>query len=184
MPVYAILCCNGHSFEFFQFDGTTDPYSFKYGLGPNDPSFLQRPFRLPQLQYPSTTRPFIKALHPICEIIFDLLLNSYVSSLKTYNDLLKKKFIKEDREVQPWLPEAYADKQKVAMNAAVKALQGFKEAEMKCQAQLINEANSVAEEAMASLKCRYEIPTFIFSGNISNDLSFNAVWTQFQTMAD
>jgi hypothetical protein len=67
------------------------------------------------------------------------------------------------------------DKWKEAISVTVKAWQDFREAEMKRQAQLIDEANSIAEKAMASLKSWYGISAFIFCGNISNHLSFDAV---------
>jgi hypothetical protein len=48
------------------------------------------------------------------------------------------------------------------MSAAVRASQGFRYAETMRQAQLTSEANSVVEEAMGLLKCRYGI--LMFSG--------------------
>jgi hypothetical protein len=91
---------------------------------------------------------------------------------------LKAYVISEEYEDQP------RDKWAVAISVTVKALQDFREAEIKRQTQLIDEANSIAEKAMASLKSMYGIPAFIFifSENISNHLSFNAVWTQFQAL--
>ena len=65
-----------------------------------------------------------------------------------------------------------------AISAAISALQDFRKAEMKRQAQLTDEANSIVEDAVISLKCRYEIP--IFSSIISNYLLFNIVWMKFQ----
>lgn len=62
------------TFEFLLFDGTTEPFTFKRGLGFNDPPTVRRSFRLPDPEDTLTTRPFIDALRPICEITFDLLL--------------------------------------------------------------------------------------------------------------
>ena len=135
------------------------------------------PIQLPDLDYPRTARPFIEALRSICEIIFDLLLSGYVSSLKAYNYSVKK----SNGEDQP---RACGDKWEEAINAAVKALQDFREAEMKRQSQLINDANSIVEEAMAFLKYRYGIPKYLFSGNIYNHLSSNVVWTQFRSLTN
>ena len=175
MPVYGILCCRD-KFEFFLFNGTTDPHSFKYGLY-NPLTHRRLPIQLPDLDYPRTARPFIEALRSICEIIFDLLLSGYVSSLMAYNYSVKK----SNGEDQP---RACADKWEEAINAAVKALQDFREAEMKRQSQLINDANSIVEEAMAFLKYRYGIPKYLFSGNIYNHLSSNVVWTQFRSLTN
>jgi len=135
---------------FFLFDGTTEPSSFKRGFGPNDPPDHPRPLRLPDSEYGLTTRPFIDALRPICEIIFDLLLSGYVSSLQRYHTMDKN----------TGQPRETIEKWAEAVSAAVKASQDFREAETKRQTQLIGEANSIAEEAMASLKCRYGFPTF------------------------
>ena len=100
-----------------------------------------------------TSRPFIDALRPICEITFDLLLSSYVSSLEAYHECYVNKSAKEGR------PRKSVDKWEEAMNVATKASGEFREAEMKRQTQLINEANIIVEEAMASLKHRHVIPT-------------------------
>jgi hypothetical protein len=91
---------------------------------------------------------------------------------------LKAYVVSEEFKDQP------RDKWEEAINVTVKALQDFREAEIKRQTQLIDEANSITEKAMASLKSMYGIPAFIFSDNISNHLSFNAVWTQFQALTD
>jgi hypothetical protein len=115
-----------------------------------------------------TTRPFIDALRPICEIIFDLLLSNYATSLKAfYNnpvELLRKR---------------NADKWKEAICAADKALDSFRDAEKFHQTQHTDMANSIAKEAMTSLKQRYGILTL--SIIISNKLSSNVVWIWFQS---
>ena len=64
---------------------------------------------------------------------------------------------KNARESQQW---------EEASSATVTVLQDFRDAEMKRQTQLTNEANLIVEKAMASLKCRYEV--LIFSHIISN----------------
>ena len=79
-------------------------------------------------------------------------------------------------------PRKSVDKWEEAMNVATKASGEFREAEMKRQTQLINEANIILEEAMASLKRRYVIPTL--SGIVSDHLSSNVVWMQFQPLTE
>lgn len=143
IPVYGILC-NEDEFDFFVFDSNIKP-SFKHGVGPDDPPIFLRPLQLPDPAKTLTTRPFIAALRPICEVIFDLLLSGYISSLKANCNRSESKSIVKWEE---------------AMSAAVRASQGFRYAETMRQAQLISEANSVVEEAMGSLKCRYGIPMF------------------------
>jgi len=55
-----------------------------------------------------------------------------------------------------------------ATGAAISALLNFRAAEGMHKAQLTNQANSIVEKAMASLKYRYGIPTF--SSIVSNHL--------------
>ncbi|KAH9036502.1 hypothetical protein EDB85DRAFT_1888854 [Lactarius pseudohatsudake] len=66
VPVYGILC-DGHSFLFFTFDGSTKPYKLTMGSFPG-------------------THHFICSLRPICKTIFNLLLLAYIASLKAYHD--------------------------------------------------------------------------------------------------
>ena len=165
VPVQGILC-DGATFDFFYFDGTTEPFTFKRGLDPNIPSAYSWALQLPNPSYKSTISSFIDVLRPVCETIFDLLLHGYVSSLKAWH----KYFVtKNAREGQP---QKSVEEWEEAISAAVKAWQGFKDAEMKRQAQLTNEANLIVEGAMAALKCRYGISTFS-CGNISKS---NVVW--------
>jgi hypothetical protein len=77
VPVYGILC-DGDVFEFFRFDGSTKPASFHHGH-----TALASRLRLPDLTNPEA-QTFIHALRPICEIIFDLMLKGYISSLEAY----------------------------------------------------------------------------------------------------
>ena len=181
VPIHAILC-DGATFDFFYFDGTTEPFSFKHGLDPNIPLAYSWALQLPDLSYGSTC-PFINALRPICETIFDLLLCGYVSSLKAllkeHHNYIVTKYAREDRS-RGSVEEKEKEKCEEAINAAVKAWQGFKDAEMKRQTQLTNEANSIVEEAMSALKCRYGISIFS-CGNISK---FNKVLMQFQWLTN
>jgi hypothetical protein len=169
--VYGILC-DGDAFEFFVFDAATEPFSFKRGLRPTDPpTDLLRAFQLPYLASTSTTRPFIDALRPICEIIFDLLLSGYVSSLEAYHN---RSVNKSARGGQQW---------EGAISAAVRASQDFRDAETKRQTLLTDEANLIVEKAMASLKRRYGgVPTF--SSIVSNRPSSNVVWMQFRSFTN
>jgi hypothetical protein len=174
VPVYGILC-DGYIFEFFLFKGdttlgNTGPFSFKRGSRPNSQAL--RPFQLPNPADLPTTRPFIDALRPICEVVFDLLMSSYVSSLKIYHSSR----IMSANEHQP---KKGLDQWEEAIHFAVRASKDFREAEKKRQTQLTDEANSLVDQAMGSLKQRYEIPTF--SSIISNQgSSNNVVWMHSQ----
>jgi hypothetical protein len=149
VPIYGILYV-GDAFENFLFDSTTKPFSFKRGLLPNNTPTDLLPFQLPDPAKTSTTRPFIDALRPICEIIFDLLLSGYVSSLKVYHNCSVNKSAREGH------PGKGVDKWEGVIGLAVMASQGFRDAETKRQTQLTDEANSIVEEAMGRLKCRYD----------------------------
>ena len=172
VPIHAILC-DGDRFDFFYFDGTTEPFSFKQGLDPNIPSIYKHSLHLPDPSYKSGICPFINVLRPVCETIFDLLLRGYVLSLKAYYKYIVTMNTKED-----W-PKKSVEEWEKAISAAVKTWQGFKDAEIKRQAQLTDEANSIVEEAVAALKDRYGISTFS-CGNISNSNKVS-IWFQFLT---
>jgi hypothetical protein len=86
---------------------------------------------------------------------------------------------KSTREGQP---RKSVEQWEEAMSAAVRVSQDFRDAETKRQTQLTDEADSIVEEAMASLKRRYGIPTF--SGIVSNHLSSNVVWMQFRSFTN
>jgi len=68
-------------------------------------------------------------------------------------------------------PRKSLDKWEEAMSSAARASQEFRDAETKRETRLTNEANSIVQEAMASLKRRYGFSTF--SGIVSNHLSCN-----------
>jgi hypothetical protein len=170
VPVYGILC-DGDAFEFFLFEGNTDPFSFKRGSRPDHPSL--RSFWLPNPSDMPTTRPFIDALRPLCEVIFDLLMSVYVSSLTMYHAR------SVSGSTNGRQPKNSLGQWEEAICLAVRASEDFREAERKRQTQLTDEANSLVDQAMASLKLRYEIPTF--SGITSNQLSSDdVVWMEFR----
>jgi predicted ribosome quality control (RQC) complex YloA/Tae2 family protein len=96
-----------------------------------------------------TPHPFIDALCPICEIIFDLMLEGYILSLEEYHNRSVKNSTKEGKLRQS------LDKWDQAISSAHKALEKFRDAEKKHQIQLIDDANAIVQEVMASLKSRY-----------------------------
>jgi hypothetical protein len=150
-------------FEFFWFDGSTKPFSFYRGCDSKDPPARRRVFRLPEETV--DPRPFIHALRLICEIIFDLLLRGYISSLKACHHRSVRKSAKEGQ------PRKSLDKWEQAISSAVEASEKFRNAETKRQIQLTDEANAIVQEAMESFKCRYGSP--MSSCITSNHLSCN-----------
>jgi hypothetical protein len=163
VPVYGILC-DGNIFEFFLFKGDTDPISFKRGSCPDDPILC--PFRLPDPSDAKNICPFIDALRPICEIIFDLLMSSYVESLTIYHALYHARSVSRSAKGGQLRESLCLWEEGIRL--AVKAKEDFREAERKRQSQLTDKANSLVDQAMASLKLRYDISTI--SGIISNHL--------------
>jgi len=104
---------------------------------------------LPDFTQSATPRPFIDALRPICEFIFDLMLQAYVSSLWAWHNR------SQHRSTPDGKPRKSLDKWELALACAQQALEGFRDAETKRRTQLIAEANTIAGQAMESLKHRY-----------------------------
>jgi hypothetical protein len=76
-PVYGILC-DGQSFQFFSFDGSTKPPIISQGVfGPGEHQTLS-------LAHLTSTGPtdFIMSLRPICEVIFFFLFLGYTTGLE------------------------------------------------------------------------------------------------------
>lgn len=145
MPVYGILC-DGNIFEIFRFDGSTTPASIYLGC---DTKVPRTGLHLPDFTRIGTPRQFIHALRPICEFIFDSMLNGYLSSLKAYRDRSITNSTKEGK------PRLSLDKWEQAIGTAENALESFRVAETKRQVQLINDANALAQQGMESLQRRY-----------------------------
>lgn len=81
---------DGVCFQFFKFDGTTKPYSFLRGTLPGDPRHLQSGFMLPDIVFSETSVPFLRSLRQITEIVFDLLLCAYISSIKAFRNRTRR----------------------------------------------------------------------------------------------
>lgn len=83
VPLFSILC-SGNTFQFFLFDGSPKPFSFSRGTIPGDPVNVRNGFKLDDFTVAESSEFFIRDLRQICEITFDLLLQSYISSLDAY----------------------------------------------------------------------------------------------------
>ena len=123
MPVFGILYC-GDSFEFYKFDGSfNSPKVFRGYHG------TEYQFRLPNIHYandPQCYQQFLCSLHIVTEIIFDVFLMAYSSSLKTYSR-------KEHSESAKWLFRNNIKWEK-AIKYAEGAQQMFRDGEIKHKA--------------------------------------------------
>ena len=91
---------------------------------------------LPDFTQTAIPRLFVNALRPICEIVFDLMLNGYISSLKAYHNRSVENSIKEVK------PRKSLDRWEQAISSAHKALEMFRNAETKQRVHLVDEANA------------------------------------------
>jgi hypothetical protein len=143
--VYGILC-DGASFQFFLFDGSTKPPSFYRGTYVED--LYQRGLRLADFTETDRARSFIRSLRIICETIFDLLLHGYISSVKAYRDRSNNCSPEHSK------PRKSLDKWDEAVSSANEALEKFRDAEMKRLKKDRAGANALVREAQTALKLR------------------------------
>ena len=136
--------------KFFSFDGSTGPPSFTRGCFPGDPPEFRRGLQLSDFTLTGPAR-FIVERRQICEVIFDLLMSAFVSSLMAFQQQSERKGTKDQK------PRKSFVKQEEALKHAQDALEKFRSAEDKRKGQLIDDANAAAEEAMKALKQRCEI---------------------------
>jgi len=84
LPILCILS-DGPTFEFFKFEKAGLVSSFFRGCFPADPESLPRGLTLPDPEsYAKNPLPFILQLRCVCEMIFDTMLNAYISALSAY----------------------------------------------------------------------------------------------------
>ncbi|KAH9068513.1 hypothetical protein EDB83DRAFT_2586991, partial [Lactarius deliciosus] len=140
MPIYGILC-NGNSFQFFAFDSSTKPYKFSAG------AVQGRGLPLVDSSSEPTARSFIHSLCPICETIFNLLLVTYIASLKMFRDM-------SQAASQPGLQRCLGpvDGWDKTLKFAEEALEKSQDAEVLHRDDLIVDADATAEVAFKALK--------------------------------
>src|ERR1700722_8456905 len=143
VPIVGILC-HGTSFEFFSFNGSKSP-KFTRGCLPGDPKKFRRGLRLADFTLDGPGA-FMADLRPICEIIFDLLVGAYISSLTAFRDRSQRRGNRERK----W---------EEALMHAQEAFKKFRDAETQRKCKQIGAANSLVDNAMEALKRRYEICT-------------------------
>ncbi|KAF8338095.1 uncharacterized protein EI90DRAFT_3041622 [Cantharellus anzutake] len=91
-PIYGILC-DGETFEFFMFSPNTessDRPSFFYG-SLNTPTGREFRMSLPRFDGMFSSIGFMRVLRPICEVIFDLFLKSYIECLTQHYNISKER---------------------------------------------------------------------------------------------
>jgi hypothetical protein len=142
------------------FDGSTKPFSFSHGTLPGDPPALRYGFGLNDFTAVESSGPFIRALRQICDIIFDLLLQSYISSLDAYRNRSVSKGMKEGR------PRKSTHEWEEALCFADDALEKFRAAETMRRDNLPDEANTTVQDAMDILKRRYGPSTLIHIASV------------------
>ncbi|KAH9040797.1 hypothetical protein EDB85DRAFT_1925561 [Lactarius pseudohatsudake] len=135
IPVYGILC-DGCSFQFFTFDGNVTPSKFTMGTFPGSPF---RGLKLVDFSSKPTARPFIHSLRPICETIFNLLLLTYIVSMKAFRD----RFASQQKSLDGW------DR---ALKFAEEALEMSQTAEVLRQEDSTVTADAIAAAAIKALK--------------------------------
>ncbi|KAF8342428.1 hypothetical protein F5887DRAFT_1062352 [Amanita rubescens] len=156
IPIYGILC-DGITFEFFLFDGSTRPSDFYRGCFPGDPKHLRRGLRLSDFTLMEKTTQFICDLRPICESIFDIMVVGYISSLTAYRDRSFRQGIKQGEPIKS------LDKWNLAVQRAEEALSKSRGAELMRQAAYFDDADTIAQNAINTLKLSIElIPEPIF----------------------
>jgi hypothetical protein len=145
IPIYGIFCCDGSSFQFFTFDGSTKPYKFSVGVVPGSRFRVAGGLPLVDFSSEPTARLFIHNLRPICEIVFNLLLVAYIASLKVFCDRPASRH-GQRKSLDSW------DK---AFKFAEEALQKSQDAEALRQDNSIVDADATTETAFKTLKLRY-----------------------------
>ena len=138
VPIYGMLC-DGTHFQFFCFDGNARPYKFSIGL---DPRTQFQVIPLCDFSFHLSSKLFIHGLRTICEIVFNLLLLTYVASLKA---LVTPQSGQES--ISSW-----DERLGVGLRFAEEALKKSQNAEALRQDDLITNANMVTEDAFQDLK--------------------------------
>lgn len=144
-PLYAILH-DGDKFNFFAFDSRTDPPKFSRGLFLAPDGSRTGNLWLPFYEKSTRVR-FIKALRPVCEHFYAILLRGYITGLGLYSAHLQLKAGESNESMLAWA-EAI-----VLGGEALK--KGLEAAEMAKGVGTEREANDLAAEGFEVLKKRY-----------------------------
>ncbi|KAM6493220.1 hypothetical protein JOM56_011354 [Amanita muscaria] len=143
IPIYGILC-DGSSFQFFTFDGSTKLYKFSMGIVPGSRFRVSAGLSLVDFSSEPTARSFIHSLRPICETVFNLLLVGYIASLKMFRD----RSASRRKSLDGW------DK---ALKFAEEALEKSLDAEALRRDDLTVDADAATETAFKTLKLSTDV---------------------------
>ncbi|KAN0133984.1 hypothetical protein V8E53_008202 [Lactarius tabidus] len=171
IPIYGILC-DGSTFQFFSFDGNTKPYKFSIGL---DPGTQFQVIPLTDFSFQPTAHSFIHSLRPICEIVFNLLLLTYIASLKIWVPSMPC----EGTESQPG-QERIGDCDKAlrsSLRFAEDALEKSQNAEVLRQDGLIAMADVITEAAFQDLRHSTDAVPY-YSCGLYDDPPLMASWNE------
>ena len=165
LPILCILS-DGLTFEFFKFERTESVASFFRGSFPGDPPSLRHGLTLTDpTHYPENSLPFIIQLRCLCEMIFDTMLNGYISALNAYCD---RSASKGDRE---GLKRPSLDGWEQALKLAEDALKTFRKADSQRKDGNIDSADTSVVDGFNLLRKRYYLHLSI--SIISNSYSFS-----------
>jgi len=167
VPIYGIFC-DGSIFEFFKFHRVgSSPDSSLFSCGT---LACRKNFFLAPPEDGANAVTFIRTLRPICEIIFDLLLSSYVDSLHHYLDA------SEARKRETGHPRKSLTHLVEAIDVATESQAVFREADAKREATQWEACNQEAERAMTLLEARSVGWQFTFIYII--DACLSLAWTR------
>ncbi|KAK2463738.1 hypothetical protein APHAL10511_004231 [Amanita phalloides] len=147
VPLFGILW-DGTYFHFFKFDGTSKPPSFLRGAFSADPIKFRRGIKLPDLtDADESALPFIRTVRLISEVVFDLFLSGYVSSIEAFCDQSSVRSAKEGtrKSLTRW---------EDGLTSAQQALHHFRDAESKRQGRDKTGADQAVSHAQMLLKRR------------------------------
>jgi hypothetical protein len=152
VPVYGILC-HGSSFEFFLLGEKDMPFSILRGCFSGDPQHFQN--GLPLYRFcGEPPNNFVRELRQICDVIFDLLLRGYVSSLKGFYEQEKRRSGSNGKQ---WEPEGEFNKWDEAIQHAEEAQKLFRDAASLWMNVSVLQAEVIAEAARITLKERFDL---------------------------
>lgn len=172
LPIFCILS-DSLTFEFFKFERTKlGSASFSRGCFSGDPEHLQHGLTLPDPKATETHLPFILRLRCICETVFDIMLNAYISALQAYHD--RSALAGKRKGVQ----RPSFDGWDQALKLAHDALATFRKAETQRAKGDIKSADVSVQEGLRLLDERYFCITFCLPSAIPYSVSVQELCRQ------
>jgi len=145
--------CDGSTFEFFSFDGSTIPATFSRGVfRPPDSKPLDT-LALADYRGTSNAAKFIFSLRPICETLFYFFLLAYKSGIEAYTQRSALRGIKESRSFES--TASWKEARELGCQAWALATDAAGKA-----AARDHTANEMAENTLKHLQERFASPYF------------------------